>query len=78
MGKSATRLYTLTMCAALLVISMAAPANAGASGGIEVIKSKRKVQLGPSAGEPRSANPAWPPPMYDDFDRKNAGGGGGM
>ena len=78
MGKSAIRLYTLAMCVALLVISIAAPANAAASGGIEVIKGKRKVQPGPGAGEPRSANPVWPPPMYDDFDRRNASGGGGM
>lgn len=78
MGKSAIRPYTLAMCVALLVISIAAPANAAASGGIEVIKSKRKVQPGPGAGEPRSANPVWPPPMYDDFDRRNASGGGGM
>jgi hypothetical protein len=58
------------------VTSFAASANAAANGGVE--KGKRKVQNGPSVGEPRSVSPAWPPPMYDDFDRKNAGGGGGM
>jgi len=69
---------TLTICAALGVGSVAASANAAADGGVEAIKTKRKVQDRPSAGEPRSTSPAWPPPMYDDFDRKNASGGGGM
>ncbi|HET7887746.1 MAG TPA: hypothetical protein VFL62_16095 [Bradyrhizobium sp.] len=78
MGKSATRLCTLMACAAIVVTSVAAPAKAAAGGGIELIKNKRKVQNGPGVGESRSASPSWPPPMYDDFDRKNAGGGGGM
>jgi hypothetical protein len=78
MGKSATRLCTLTVWAALAAVSIATPANSAASGNTETLKGKRKLQNGPNISEPRPANPSWPPPMYDDFDRKNAGGGGGM
>jgi hypothetical protein len=77
MGKSTIRVLTVTVCAALVAISVCAPANAAASGSVEVEKGKKRIQKEP-LNDPRSARPTWPPPMYDDFDRKNAGGGGGM
>jgi hypothetical protein len=76
MSKSAIRLLALTVCAAFGVISATPSANAAASG-VEMAKSKKKIQNN-SIGESRPVSPTWPPPMYDDFDRKNAGGGGGM
>ena len=78
MGKSAIRLLALSVCAALVAISVFTPANAAAGGGVEIEKSRKRIQKGSSANDPRSGGPAWPPPMYDDFDRKNAGGAGGM
>jgi hypothetical protein len=77
MSKSAIRLLTLAIYAtALVAIPMVTPANAAtnSSGGVE--KNKKKIQRSLGVSEPRSSNPAWPPPMYDDFDRKNGGGGG--
>src|SRR5579871_245532 len=75
MGKTAIRLLTLTVCAtALAVASMSRPAGA-APHTAEIEKGKKKVQKGPVANDPRTPS-SWPPPMYDDFDRKSSGGGG--
>jgi hypothetical protein len=77
MSKSATGLLTLAICAtALVVVPMATPAKAATNGSGEIERNKKKIQKSLGAGDPRSSNPAWPPPMYDDFDRKNGGGGG--
>jgi hypothetical protein len=76
-NKSAIRLLTLALCAtALMVVPMVTPAKAATNGSGEIEKNKKKIQKSLGAGDPRSSNPAWPPPMYDDFDRKNGGGGG--
>jgi hypothetical protein len=77
MSKSAIRLLTLAIYAtALVVVPMVAPAKAATNGSGEIEKNKKKIQRSLGVSEPRSSNPAWPPPMYDDFDRKNGGGGG--
>ena len=77
MSKSAIRLLTLALCAtALMVVPMVTPAKAATNGGGEIEKNKKKVQKSLGVGDPRTSSPAWPPPMYDDFDRKNGGGGG--
>jgi hypothetical protein len=76
MSRSAIRLLTLAICAtALVMVPMGTPAKAATNGGREIEKNK-KTQKSLGVSEPRSSNPAWPPPMYDDFDRKNGGGGG--
>jgi hypothetical protein len=77
MSKSAIRLLTLAIYAtALVVVPMVALAKAATNGSGEIEKNKKKIQRSLGVSEPRSSNPAWPPPMYDDFDRKNGGGGG--
>ena len=79
MIKSAIRFLTLSACAAALgmvptLISVkAAPDNSA-----EIEKTKKKIQNSTGVSAPRSASPAWPPPIYDDPDRKAANGGGGM
>jgi hypothetical protein len=68
---------TLAICgAALVMVPTITPVNSATNS--EVEKNKKKIQKGTAINEPRSSSPAWPPPMYDDFDRKNTGGGGGM
>jgi hypothetical protein len=75
MSRSAIRLLTLAICAtALLMVPMVTPAKAATNGSGEIEKNKKKKS--PGTSDPRSSSPAWPPPMYDDFDRKNGGGGG--
>ena len=77
MSKSAVGLLTLALYATALVVApMVTPAKAATNGSGEIGKNKKKVQKSLGVGDPRSSNPAWPPPMYDDFDRKNGGGGG--
>jgi len=77
MSKSAIRLLTRAIYAtALVAIPMVTPADAATNGSGGVEKNKKKIQRSLGVSEPRSSNPAWPPPMYDDFDRKNGGGGG--
>jgi hypothetical protein len=79
------RLFTLTICAtALLTAAVIPAANAGANRGAVAEKTRTKTQGGGSAdvGSPgssdmRSPTAPFPPPMYDDIDRK-AGGGAGM
>jgi hypothetical protein len=76
-SKSAIGLLTLAIYATALVVApMVTPAKAATNGGGETGKNKKKVQKSLGVGDSRSSNPAWPPPMYDDFDRKNGGGGG--
>jgi hypothetical protein len=58
------------------VVPMVTPAKAATNGGGEIEKNKKKIQKSAGISAPRSSSPAWPPPMYDDFDRKNGGGGG--
>jgi hypothetical protein len=89
MSKSATRLLTLAIYAtALVMVPMISPAKA-ATNNSEEEKAKKKIQTSPGFSDPRSTGQAgvvcsrgidcgkWPPPIYDDPDRK-AGGGGGM
>ena len=77
MSKSAVGLLTLALYATALVVApMVTPAKAATNGSGETGKNKKKVQKSLGVGDSRSSNPAWPPPMYDDFDRKNGGGGG--
>jgi hypothetical protein len=76
--KSAIRLLTLAIYgAAFVVVPVTMPAKAATNGNGEVAKDK-KIQKGAASNDPRPSKPAWPPPMYEDFDRKNTGGGGGM
>ena len=76
MLKLGIRLFPLTICAAaLLAVPLASPANA-AGNGAETAKAQKKTQRHVSVSDRK--DPTWPPPMYDDFDRKAAGGGGGM
>jgi hypothetical protein len=84
--KFGIRLFTLTTCAAaLLVVPIIAPAKAGANRSVATDKTKTRNQGGGSseAASPASSDmrsptlPSFPPPMYDDLDRK-AGGGTGM
>jgi hypothetical protein len=77
MSKSAIRLLTLAISAtALLAVPMVTSAKAATNGSGEIEKNKKKIQRSAGTSDPRSSRPAWPPPMYDDFDRKNGGGGG--
>jgi hypothetical protein len=76
MGKSAIRLLALAICsAAFVVVPTITPVKAATNDNGEVEKNKKKIQKGTAINDPRSSSPAWPPPMYDDFDRKNTGGG---
>jgi hypothetical protein len=76
--KSAIRVLTLAIYgAAFVVVPTITPTKAATNGNWEVAKDK-KVQKGAAINDPKPSKPAWPPPMYEDFDRKNTGGGGGM
>jgi hypothetical protein len=76
MGKSAIRLLTLAIYgAASVAVPTITPVKAATNGNGEVEKNKKKIQKGAAINDPRSSSSAWPPPMYDDFDRKNTGGG---
>ncbi len=80
------RLFTTALCTtALLTVAVVPSVKAAGNGGGEVEKTRKKAQRGGS-DDLRSAGPndlrsptlpTFPPPMYDDFDRK-AGGGSGM
>jgi hypothetical protein len=77
MNKLAIRLLTLAMYAtALVVVPMVTPAKAATNSSKEIKKKKKMTNRSPATGDPRSANP-FSSNMYDDFDRRNAGGGGG-
>jgi hypothetical protein len=73
----ATRLLTLVIYAApLMAVPTMTPAKAATNDSREVEKGKKKIQRSPGITDSRPATPKWPPPMEDDFDRKNGGGGG--
>lgn len=76
MGKSAVRLSILAIVGATLVVVPSITPAKAANG--EVEKNKKKSQKSLASSNSRPASPSWPPPMDDDFDRKNAGGAGGM
>jgi hypothetical protein len=76
--KSAIRILTLAIYGAtFVVVPIIMPAKAATNGNGELAKNK-KIQRGTAASDPKPASPRWPPPMDEDFDRKNTGGGGGM
>jgi hypothetical protein len=60
--------------AALTVIPLISPVKAATGDSQE--KVNKKIHRSAGAGERKSPDPTWPPPMYDDFDRRNGGGGG--
>ena len=77
MSKSAVRLLMLAIYAtALVVVPMATPAKAATSSREEIAKNRKKLPKSAGISDSRPSIPAWPPPIYDDFDRKNGGGGG--
>jgi hypothetical protein len=79
MIKSAIRFLTLSACAvALGMVPMLASVTAAPNNSAEIEKHKKRVQNSAGISDPRSSSPAWPPPTYDDPDRKTAVGGGGM
>jgi hypothetical protein len=79
MRKSPVRLFMLAILGTtLVVVPSVTPAKAATNGYGEIEKNKKKGQKALAISDPKPSNPTWPPPMYDDFDRKNAGGGGGM
>jgi hypothetical protein len=75
MRKRAVQLLILSMLTtALLVGPVVTQANATTNSGKQ-IKHKRVAHRGPAVRDP-NANP-FASKYEDDFDRKNAGGGGG-
>jgi hypothetical protein len=80
MTKFAIGLLTLAMYAAsLVVVPMVTPAKAVTNSSKE-IKKKKRISRSPGIVNAKSSDPSANPfssDMYDDFDRKNAGGGGG-
>jgi hypothetical protein len=74
MSRFAIRLLTLAMYAATLVaVPMVTPAKAATDSSKEMKKHKKKIHSSASVGAPKSSSPF--PSMYDDPDRKAAGGG---
>ena len=74
MSRFAMRLLILAMYAtALGVVSVATPAGAVTNGSKEVQKHRKVTQRSHAIHDRRSDNPF--PPMYEDPDRKAAGGG---
>jgi hypothetical protein len=78
MRKLAIRLLILSMATTALVVApIVAPVEAAMSSTSKETKKKKKTTYrSPATGDPRSSNP-FSSNMYDDFDRRNAGGGGG-
>jgi hypothetical protein len=77
MIKSAIRFLALSACAvALGMAPMLTSVKAAPNNSAEIEKNKKKIQNSTAASDPRSSSRAWPPPMYDDPDRKAAVGGG--
>jgi hypothetical protein len=81
--KFAIRLFTLTLCKTALLIVPVIPAKADGSRSIGAEKIKARNQRGGSGDvqsqgptDMRSPTAPFPPPMYDDFDRKGGGGSG--
>ena len=74
MSRFALRLLILAMYAtALGAVSLATPAVAVTNGSKEIKKHGKMTQRSPAIHDRRSDNPF--PPMYDDPDRRAAGGG---
>jgi hypothetical protein len=77
MGNSVIRLLIAAICAVTLVtVPKVTPARATPNDNWQIEKNRKKSQKGLAISDPKPASPSWPPPMYDDFDRKNGGGGG--
>jgi len=77
MAKLAIRFLILSMLTtSLLVIPVVTPAEAATSGTPHVKKKVRVTHHSQRVAKPQ-ANPYSNNPYEDDFDRKNAGGGGG-
>ncbi len=75
MKKFAIRLLTLAMFATpLTAIPKVFPAEAATNNKTHVKKHARKIQRAPVV---QNANKGSFPSYEDDFDRRNAGGGGG-
>jgi hypothetical protein len=76
MRKRAVQLLILSMLTtALLVGPVVTQANATTNSGKKLKQKQRIVHQGPAVRDP-NANP-FASKYEDDFDRKNAGGGGG-
>jgi hypothetical protein len=75
MTKFTIRLLALVIFATpLMAAPVVSPANAAANDSKHVKKHTKRVQRAPAVKD-ASKNPF--PSYEDDFDRKNAGGGGG-
>jgi hypothetical protein len=75
MTKFTIRLMALVIFATpLLAVPAVSPANAATNDSKHVKKHTRKIQRAPAV---KNANKSLLPSYEDDFDRKNAGGGGG-
>lgn len=75
MRKFAIRLLTLAILATTVVaVAVVSPANAATNDGKHVKKHTKKHQQAPAVSNARSSNPGFPP-IYEDPDRKAAGGG---
>jgi hypothetical protein len=77
MSKFAIRLLTLALYAtALVVIPMVTPAKAATNSSKQIKKKMTHRNPGIANTRSPSASP-FTSNMYEDFDRRNAGGGGG-
>ena len=85
MSKSATRVLTLAIYAAALVIVPMVTSAKAATNGSEEEKGKKTIQTSPGSSDPGRASAncsrgidckTWPPRIFDDPDRKSGGGGG--
>lgn len=75
MNRPAMRFLTLSICAiALAMVPIATSVKAAPNSSREIEKDKKKIQKSAGTTDPKSSSPAWPPPIYDDPDRKNGGG----
>ena len=75
MKKFTIRLLALVIFATpLMAVPVVSPANAATNDSKHVKKHTRKIQRAPAV---KNANKSLLPSYEDDFDRKNAGGGGG-
>lgn len=75
MGKSAIRLLTMAIYATTLAAVPAVTSAKAATENGKHMKRHKTIHHSASVGAPKSSTPAWPS-MYDDPDRKAAGGGG--
>jgi len=78
MSKFVIRLLTLAIYAtALVVVPMVTPVNAATNSSKEIKKKKRVTHRNPATKDNSAGANPFSSNMYDDFDRRNAGGGGG-